>query len=305
MMHAGQQFAKGVIDRAGTRWPKTTADMAFRVFTRIPRPRSVKPNHGMPDHVRPITLQTASGPVATWSLPSDAPAGRKALLVHGWNSQSSHMLALARALNDAGIDIVLLDLPAHGASSGRHLHLGKGIEAVDAAWRHHGPFDAFVGHSFGGAVALNAALGTSMCVPARRPDRLVLIAAPNSLPALFRGFGHMVGLPAPAQTELERKVLTLLGQSLDLMVASEQLKSYDRPVMVLHDMDDRDVLYTDALRMARAGSHVELFTTSGLGHRRILKSAEIHAAIRDRIAGPPLPAREPVSYPRILIGEGA
>ena len=115
----------------------------------------------------------------------------------------------------------------------------------------------------------------------------------------------MVGLPAPAQAALERKVLTLLGQSLDLMIASEQLKSYERPVLVLHDMDDRDVLYADALRMARAGNHVELFTTSGLGHRRILKSGEIHAAIRDHIAGPRLAAQEPVSCPRILIGEGA
>jgi alpha-beta hydrolase superfamily lysophospholipase len=79
---------------------------------------------------------------------------------------------------------------------GRHLHLGKGIEAVDAAWRHHGPFDAFVGHSFGGAVALNAALGSAMCVPARRPDALVMIAAPNSLPAIFRWFGRRIGLAA-------------------------------------------------------------------------------------------------------------
>ena len=305
MMHAGQEIAKGLIDLAGKRWPKTTGDMAFRFFTRIPRPRNPKPNHGMPDHMRPVMLQTASGAVATWSLEADAPSGRKALLVHGWNSQSGHMLALARALTDAGIDTVLLDLPGHGASSGRHLHLGKGIEAIDAAWRHHGPFDAFVGHSFGGAIALNAALGTSMCVPARRPDKLVLIAAPNSLPAIFRGFGRTVGLPSPAQAALERKVLTLLGQSLDLMVASEQLKGYSRPVLVLHDMDDRDVLYADALRMARAGSHVELFTTSGLGHRRLLKSAEIHAAIRDHVAGLSPAAEEPVSYPRILIGEGA
>lgn len=305
MMHAGHEIAKGLIHKAGTRWPKTTADLAFRVFTRIPRPRVSKPNHGMPDHMRPVMLQTAGGPVATWSLEADAPAGRKALLVHGWNSQSRHMLSLAKALNDAGVDTVLLDLPGHGASHGRHLHLGKGIEAVDAAWRHHGPFDAFVGHSFGGAIALNAALGTSMCVPARRSDKLVLIAAPNSLPAIFRGFGRTVGLPSPAQTALERKVLTLLGQSLDLMVASEQLKTYTRPVLVLHDMDDRDVLYADALRMARAGSHVKLLTTSGLGHRRLLKSAEIHAAILDHLAGPSIAVEEPVLLPRILIGEGA
>lgn len=283
MLHAQSRLAKGLIERAGTRWPKTTADMAFRVFTRIPRPRDRKPNSGMPGHMTPIMLQTSSGTVATWALPAEAPAGRKALLVHGWNSRSAHLLSLAKALNAAGIDVVLLDLPGHGASSGRHLHLGKGIEAVDAAWRHHGPFDAFVGHSFGGAIALNAALGSSMCVPARRPETLVMLAAPNSMPAFFRRFGRFVGLPAPAQEAMERKVLTILGQSLDLIVSSDQLKDYRHPVLVVHDMDDTDVLYADALRMARAGKHVELFTTSGLGHRRILKDREVHAAVRDRV----------------------
>lgn len=285
MLHAQKRLAKALIERAGNHWPQTTANMAFRIFTRIPRPRNRKPNAGMPQHMKPIMLQTASGTVATWSLPAEMPAGKKALLVHGWNSQSAHLLSLARSLNEAGIDVVLLDLPAHGASPGRHLHLGKGIDAVDAAWRHHGPFDAFIGHSFGGAVMLNAALGSSMCIPARRPETLVMLAAPNSLPAVFRQFGRFIGLPAAAQEAMERKVLTILGQSLDLIVSSDQLKDYHRPVLVVHDMDDRDVLYADALRMARAGKHVELFTTSGLGHRRILKDGAVHAAVRDRVTG--------------------
>lgn len=280
MLHARRSIAKGLIAFAGTRWPKTTGDFAFRVFTRVPR-RADKgtAGHGMPDGVQPETLAIAGGAVATWSYPAENPTGRRALLVHGWNSRSRHMMTLARALNAAGIDVVLLDLPGHGASGGRHLHMGKGIAAVDAAWRHHGPFDVFVGHSFGGAVALNAALGTSMCIPARRPKGLVLLAPPNSLPALFRGFGRMVGLPAPAQVALEDKVFQLLGRPLSLFVASDQLKEWTGPTLVVHDMDDRDVLYSDALRMAKAGRHVHLHTTSGLGHRRILKDAGVSSAV--------------------------
>jgi len=279
MMHAGQRIAKGLVARAGTLWPKTTADFAFRLFTRSARRKGTSGTTGMPEGVRPLMLQHAGGLVATWDMPSAQPIGRKALLVHGWNSRSLHLLALARSLNDAGIDTVLLDLPGHGASTGRHLHLGKGIEAVDAAWRHHGPFDVMIGHSFGGAVVLNTALGSAMCVPARRPKRLVTIGAPNSLPALFRWFGRRIGLPPVAQEALERRVLSLLGRSLDLFVAGDQLADTDLPVLVIHDMDDTDVLYTDALRMARAGRHVRLHTTSGLGHRRVLRDEGVHAAI--------------------------
>ena len=100
MLHAQNRLAKGLIERAGNRWPQTTAKFAFRVFTRIPRPRGGKPNGRMPDTMRPVTLQTPSGTVATWSLPAPAPAGRKALLVHGWNSRSAHLLSLAKAYAD-------------------------------------------------------------------------------------------------------------------------------------------------------------------------------------------------------------
>ena len=271
MLHARNRIAKGLITYCGTRWPDTAAAFAFRAFTRTARARGARQSGGMPHGAQSAQLQTAGGIVAAWHMPAAQPTGRRALLVHGWNSRSLHMLAIARALNAAGVDAVLIDLPGHGASTGRHLHLGKGIEAVDAAWRNYGPFETFIGHSFGGAVVLNAALGSSMCVPARRPDNLVMIASPNSMPSLFRKFGRFAGLPKPAQEAFERKVLTLLGQSLDCLVASEQLTDYTRPVLVVHDMDDTDVLYADALRIAQAGDHVGLRTTSGLGHRRILK----------------------------------
>ena len=149
-----------------------------------------------------------------------------------------------------------------------------------------GPFDIVIGHSFGGAVALNAAIGASVDVPARRPEHLVLLAAPNSLPALFADFGRFIGLPQPAQSAMEDQVMTILGRALRTFVASDQLTDYDGSVLVMHDMDDRDVLYADALRMAGAGDHVSLFTTSGLGHRRILNDAKVHAAIRDHVAPP-------------------
>lgn len=300
MLHGRQAIAKTIIGHLGNRWPKTTADLAFRVFTRTAPRKDSSVADDMAEAGTPIMLQIPGGLVATWSLPAPSQVGRKALLVHGWNSRAKHMLALAKSLNDAGVETVLLDLPGHGASTGKHLHLGKGIDAIDATWRHHGPFDAIIGHSFGGSVALNAALGSAMCVPARRPSRLVMIASPNSMPAIFRWFGRRVGLPEKAQDALERRVLTLLGQSLDLLVASDQLVDTDLPVLVVHDMDDKDVPYADALRMARAGPHVRLHTTNGLGHRRVLKDSGVHSAVvgfltkerQDQPARVSLPVRE-------------
>jgi pimeloyl-ACP methyl ester carboxylesterase len=296
MLHVKNAVAKKLIGFCGERWPRATADFAFKKFSRTARPKGKRYTQGMPDGVEPLMLQTPSGLVATWHLPATERAGKKALLIHGWNSRSLHLLSLARRLNAEGVDVVMLDLPGHGASGGRHLHLGRGIEAIDAVWRHHGPFHAVVGHSFGGAVALNAALGSSTCIPARKPHSLTMIASPNSMPAFFRWFANRVGLPPAAEEALGRKVLTILGRPLDLLVASEQLKDLHLPVLVVHDMDDTDVLYADALRMAGAGRHVTLHTTSGLGHRRVLKDRDVHNAVIGHILGkaetvPPQPLK--------------
>ena len=287
MLHGRQSIAKKLIAFCGERWPEATAGFAFRRFSRTGRPKGRTIDGGMPAHARRTMLQTPSGLVATWHMAAAGAARGRVLLVHGWNSRSLHLVSLAKSLNAAGLDAVLLDLPGHGASTGRHLHLGKGIEAVDAAWRHHGPFDAFVGHSFGGAVALNAAIGASMCIPARTPGKLVMLASPNSMPAFFRRFAAHVGLPKAAEDALGRKVLTILGRPLETIVSAEQLADLPIPALVVHDMDDTDVLYADALRMTRAGRHVRLHTTSGLGHRRILKDKAVHGAVRDHLLAPP------------------
>ncbi len=279
MLHVKDAVAKKLVAFSGTHWPRGTARIAFKLFSRTGRPAKRRETAGMPEGIQPDMVRTPAGEVATWSLPAARPVGKSALLVHGWNSRSRHLLPLARALNTAGVDVVMLDLPGHGASDGRHLHLGRAVEAIDAAWRNNGPFSAIVGHSFGGVAALNAAIGASICVPARTPEALVMIASPNSMPALFRWFGKRIGLPQPAQDALEHRVLTVLGRPLEMLVCADQLTELDIPVLVAHDMDDTDVLYADALRMARAGDHVRLHTTSGLGHRRILKESGLHDAL--------------------------
>lgn len=283
MSHIGLTLAKAAAGFCGSRWPQTTANFAFKLFSRVPRAR--RPTSSQLDGTAPIMLQTRSGVVATWHLPAPCRTGRTVLIVHGWNSRSDHLATLARRLNEGGIDVVLLDLPGHGASGGRYMNLGTAIAAVDAAWRQYGPFEAFVGHSFGGVVVLNAAIGASMCVPARRPQRLVMIASPNSMPDFFRQFGRWLGLPRPAQAALEYKVFSILGRSLDLFVCAQQLKDINMPVLVVHDTHDADVPFADAQAMVGAGPHVSLHATAGLGHRRILKDASVMDAICNHIAG--------------------
>jgi pimeloyl-ACP methyl ester carboxylesterase len=60
---------------------------------------------------------------------------------------------------------------------------------------------------------------------------------------------------------------------------SDQLKRFDGKVLVAHAPDDREVAYSGALEMARAGPHVTLLPFDGLGHRRIIADEGVMDAL--------------------------
>jgi pimeloyl-ACP methyl ester carboxylesterase len=47
------------------------------------------------------------------------------------------------------------------------------------------------------------------------------------------------------------------------------------PALIVHDRDDPDVPYAHGEEIARAWPGAELMTTSGLGHRSVLRDPEV------------------------------
>ncbi len=197
------------------------------------------------------------------------------LVLHGWRSRTEYMKALIEAYRDAGYRVMSLDLPGHGGSAGRRLNLASAVTAVHAAGEWFGPFAAVVGHSFGGAVAVNAVAGSVVGVPPLAASKLVLIAAPSSMPALFENFGHILKLGPRVRSALAEEVRRIAGRPLDEFVGSRQLAETPVPTLVLHAPDDREVSADHARLFATAGDHVRLRWTPGLGHRRILSDPAV------------------------------
>ena len=136
-------------------------------------------------------------------------AGRRlgtVLVIHGWRSRTEYMRALIEGYRDAGYKVVSLDLPGHGQSQGRRLNMVSAVEATRVAGEWFGPFVATVGHSFGGAVAANAIAGSVKNIPPLTAGRLVLIAAPSSLPAIFADFSRMLNVGPRSQVAMAERV---------------------------------------------------------------------------------------------------
>ncbi|WP_367714563.1 alpha/beta hydrolase [Nitratireductor sp. GISD-1A_MAKvit] len=265
--------------------PSLAGRIAFDLFRRTPHPgrmtdgekRAVAFAQDFMQEARIHRLASSRGRFVAyefckWGARRDGPT---VLLIHGWGSRTEHMRGLAGALLQRGFRVVSLDLPGHGASEGRVLDIASAVAAVHATAQWLGPFDAMVGHSFGGAVALNAVSGAISGIPPVPVRRMVMIASPNALPELFSRFGRFIGLLEKTQGLLERHAEEIAGQPLTRFVGANQLRELDIPTLVVHAPDDREVSPQDARALGRAGGHVSLVWARGLGHRRILAAPQV------------------------------
>lgn len=201
------------------------------------------------------------------------------LVLHGWGSRTQHMRTIVEDMRREGFRVICLDLPGHGMSPGRRLNIALAVAAVRVTADWFGPFHTVVGHSFGGAVAVNAVAGSVRGIAPVAADRLVLVSSPSSMPAIFEDFGRFLGLAAKTQIALAGQVERVAGNPLEDFVAADQLRVLGIPTLAIHAPEDKEVPFEEARRLEAAGPHVTLMRAPGRGHRRILRDSEIAAAI--------------------------
>jgi pimeloyl-ACP methyl ester carboxylesterase len=280
MASFGLKVIRGVFGAAEHVAPRLSGRAAFELFCRTPsvkalsdgERRAVDRAAGFMAEARHHRLKTKAGCVMVHEFrpePGRASAGT-VLVIHGWRSRTEYMRALVEGFRNAGYRVASLDLPGHGQSLGRRLNMVNAVEATRVAADWFGPFKAIVGHSFGGAVAANAIAGSIKGVQPVAAERLVLVAAPSSLPAIFADFSRMLNVGPRSQISMADQVKRLSGRPLNEFTGDRQLAEAPVPTLVIHAPDDREVPADHATRYAGAGSHVRLHWADGLGHRRIL-----------------------------------
>ncbi len=280
MAPIGVKVIRGVFGVGERVAPGLTARAAFALFARTPDPRKLSEGErravaragDMMAEARHHHLATNYGCVMLHDFrpePGRAPVGR-VLVLHGWRSRTEYMTGLIEGFRQAGYRVLSLDLPGHGGSAGRRLTVASAVDAVRVAGEWFGPFDAVVGHSFGGAVAVNALAGTIKGIAPLPAERLVLISAPSSMPAVFDQFGDHLNLGPRSRAAISDVVQRIAGRPLADFVGERHLADLKTPTLVIHAPDDREVSADSARSYASAGDHVEIHWAEGLGHRRIL-----------------------------------
>ena len=249
--------------------PKRTVNRAARLFaTPYASSRSrAQATQGDADMQR-SELQVNGETIATyvWGDPSTQPY---ALLAHGWSSFGLRFLPWVAQLHAQGLAVVTFDQPGHGRSTGKLCTLPEFIATIRAIGAHYGNAALAVGHSLGGA-AVTLAQDESW-----HADRLILVAPAADMKAAARRFFrfvHLAGyLREPFYAWLHRRT----GVHIDELRVERKLPMLGQPALIVHDLDDADVPWGEGERYAQHWSGARLYTTEGLGHRRVLDAPEV------------------------------
>ena len=268
----GIRFFRLALASSQALWPALAVRVAKRLFmTPLPPKWMARRTPFDPSwHVEQWAFEEAS--ITVYSQPV-APHGPVVLLVHGWGGNARQMLPIAQAVADKGMRPVLLEMPAHGRSAGATSNLpqfARAIEYAAARLVQQGhSIRAVIAHSLG-ATAAAYAVSRGM-----HAEKLVLVAPPASPREYTRFFAHVFGLSEATRAAMQKRIEESEGILMPQFEPQAVGPRIRVPTLVVHDRGDTINRFADGQAFAHAIRGAQLAPTEGLGHRKLLKDAQV------------------------------
>lgn len=260
--------------------PQPAAAIAEHLFLTPKRHRRPAVEHELLAQARHLLVPgdasaLGSCQLASWEWGQEGP---RVLLVHGWEGRGAQLGSLVGPLLDRGFRVVTFDAPGHGKSPGSTSSLVHFARAVERMAEAYGPFEAIITHSMGGAAtawAFHQELNQWPTRSAPLAKRLVMIAPPIDVRDFTRQLSQTLLLSDEVRTEVERRLGKRLGVAPSELHIGRIAPRMTTPLLVIHDEEDRDVPIACGETIASSWPGAKLIRTKSLGHRRILRDAQV------------------------------
>lgn len=202
---------------------------------------------------------------------------KKVLLVHGWAGRSTQLFMIADKLLEKGYMIISFDGPAHGNSTGKTTMMPDFLETITEINKQFGPFEATVGHSFGGMCLYNS-VATNFPV-----KKMVTIGAADKISDVILNFTNNLKVKPVVAKKIKDKYDKQWSKNIDEHSSSVVANEINIPTLVVHDANDGDVPVSCAINIRQNLQKGTLLITQGLGHTKILRDQKITSKIVDFI----------------------
>ncbi|HWR32221.1 MAG TPA: alpha/beta fold hydrolase [Chitinophagaceae bacterium] len=254
---------------------KKAAEKAFELFC-TPQRRNKKPLPKIFEQSESLHFSIDGIRVEGWQWNKNA--GRKVLIIHGFESSVVNFDRYVRPLIKKGYEVLAFDAPAHGKSGGRKINAPLYKRMIQEIIKRFGPIQSFMAHSFGGLAVSLALEETSH----NSDYRLALVAPATETTTAIDFFFNFLRIDPAIRPEFEKIIIKKGGVSPEYYSISRAMKHIKAKVLWLHDEEDDITPVSDALKVkAENYPNIEFVITRGLGHRRIYRDNQVTKAIVD------------------------
>lgn len=249
--------------------PKLSGKIAIQLFS---TPQKGKLKNQEPSLIKQskkhiIKYKTISIMTYHWDGKNDT-----ILLAHGWESNSYRWNHLIRFLKDLNYNVVALDAPAHGNSSGKTFNALLFSECIHAVAKHYTP-KVIIGHSVGGMASVFCQYKYQLpCV-----KKIILLGAPSNFVGVFDRYSKMMQYNSVVINAMNDYVLQKFNHLPEYFSAAKFSEEIHAKGLIIHDKKDGIIPFCDALDYKKHYSNATLIATTGLGHG--LKSEKIYNSI--------------------------
>ena len=249
--------------------PKLSGKMAIKLFS---TPQKGKLKNQEPTLIkeskkRIIKYDTISIMTYQWEGENDT-----VLLAHGWESNSYRWKHLITFLKNLNYNVIALDAPAHGNSSGQVFNALLFSECIHVVAKTYQP-KTIIGHSVGGMASVFCQYKYQLpCV-----KKMILLGAPSNFVGVFDRYSKMMQYNTVVINAMNNYVLEKFNHLPEYFSAAKFSEEIHSKGLIIHDKEDSIIPYSDALDYKKHFSNAKLISTTGLGHG--LKSEKIYNSI--------------------------
>lgn len=196
------------------------------------------------------------------------------LLLHGWESNVFRWKNLIEKLQESNFNIIAIDAPGHGNSSGNILNVPLYTECTNVVIGTYNP-SFVIGHSMGGMTTIY----NQYKYPNPGIKKLVSLGSPSELSELMDHYQNLLSFNDAVLMELEKYIYDLYKIEVHEFSAAKFSRQIYQEGFIVHDELDTIAPFSAAERIHGQWKNSSLLRTSGLGHS--LHQEEVNQRIID------------------------
>lgn len=240
-----------------------------------------------------LRLKDRTLALGVWGDPHRQPFVVLATSAHATDTAS--LAPWVQTLTAAGYAVVSFDRAPWPSTNHPPVTLTELADDLVATCHRFGTADAVIGHSVGAnaaVLALSQGLET---------ERMVLLSAQADPEDVVARFARRIGVGEPVVQHLARLLEQRMGRPLGELQAHRIAPAIATPTLIVHDLLDDEVPWSEGERFARHMPSSRLLTTLDLGHHGVLRDPRVLRDCMRFLAGETIGDRV-VSSPNLPYG---